>query len=322
MLNDIKDSIKAKLYDFTYTPFMSSVFISWIILNHTYLLIYFSTFDLEKKLQKLENYDFACHFYGYTLPYAENVILPILFGLFYVFVYPLISKKFYEYTLKRTKELKGVKQLIEDETPLTQIEAREIRKLASILEEEKDKALESLRKKEDEYKIKLSERIEPLRTQLNTYEENSKLADSDIKKLKNELEDVKIKFNQSSKLLANKNDECEQLKANISEIEKIIPDIPTKKVIKAGAEESIEQTESYKKVMQYLHDEFDTTTESSLFNTIVNRTQIGTTVAKKIINTLIDKNILQNENGIIKITNDGVNEVIKYINDLNVEIPF
>jgi hypothetical protein len=61
VLNDIKDSIKAKLYDFTYTPFMSSVLISWVVFNQKYLLIYFSDSDLDKKLFLLTSHDFAFH---------------------------------------------------------------------------------------------------------------------------------------------------------------------------------------------------------------------------------------------------------------------
>ena len=33
-INEFSKSMKAKMYDFTYTPFMSSMVIAWIILNH------------------------------------------------------------------------------------------------------------------------------------------------------------------------------------------------------------------------------------------------------------------------------------------------
>lgn len=129
MIDDIKDSIKAKLYDFQYTPFMSSVLISWVVINHKYLLVFFADYDdLEKKLDLLKEWDFALHTPWFTVPYVMNVLLPILFGLFYVFVYPKINKKFYEYTLERNKELKKIKQDIEDETPITQEKARELKR--------------------------------------------------------------------------------------------------------------------------------------------------------------------------------------------------
>jgi len=89
-LNELSKSMKAKIYDFTYTPFISSVVIAWIVLNHKYILIYFASFDLDKKMKLLENYDFS----KWDIPYMNNVYLPILFGLFYTFIYHWISQLF------------------------------------------------------------------------------------------------------------------------------------------------------------------------------------------------------------------------------------
>jgi len=123
LVKEFSKSMKAKMYDFTYTPFMSSMVIAWIILNHKYILIYMASYDLDKKLDLLENYDF----YIWGIPYMSNAILPIIFGLFYTFIYPKISKYFYQYTLNRTKELKTIKKDIEDKTPITEEEAKEYR---------------------------------------------------------------------------------------------------------------------------------------------------------------------------------------------------
>ena len=120
-VKEFSKSMKAKMYDFTYTPFMSSMVIAWIVLNHKYILIYMASFDLDKKLQLLKDYDFSL----FNIPYAYNIFIPILFGLFYTYLYPMISKKFYQYTLNRTKELKTIKKDIEDKTPITEEEAKE-----------------------------------------------------------------------------------------------------------------------------------------------------------------------------------------------------
>ena len=161
MLSDITNSIKAKLYDFTYTPFMSSMIISWIILNHKYLLIYFGDSKLDEKLKHLNEYDFSASIFSLTVPYAMNVWFPIAFGLFYVFAYPWASKIFYEYTLERTKALKEIKQKIEDETPITQEEARQIRQDITRLSIERDelreKALDTEKYYKEEYRKKVQE---------------------------------------------------------------------------------------------------------------------------------------------------------------------
>ena len=122
-VKEFSKSMKAKMYDFTYTPFMSSMVIAWIILNHKYILIYMSSAKLDEKLNHLKAYDFSL----WDIPYTNNIILAIVFGLFYTYAYPIISKKFYQYTLNRTKELKTIKKDIEDKTPITEEEAKEYR---------------------------------------------------------------------------------------------------------------------------------------------------------------------------------------------------
>ena len=157
MINDIKNSIKAKLYDFAYTPFMSSMVISWIIINHKYILIYMASYDLDKKLTLLEQYDFTFYISWFSIPWGLNIWLPIAFGLFYTFLYPFASKKFYEYTLEKNKELKKIKQDIEDVTPVTQEEARTLRESITQLTENKFELEKKLIEVEDRYKKKTQE---------------------------------------------------------------------------------------------------------------------------------------------------------------------
>ena len=162
MLKDMKDSLKAKLYDFTYTPFMSSVIISSIIINHKYLLILLSNCELEKKLKILDNYDFSIHIYIFTtfiIPASGNFFISILFGLFYVFVYPIFSRVFYSYTLGQTKKLKEIKKDIEDKTPLTREEEREIRQELDRLSIERDEMQTRLTKTEQYYEEKYQKKF-------------------------------------------------------------------------------------------------------------------------------------------------------------------
>ena len=152
MLTELNNSIKAKLYDFQYTPFMSSVVISWIIINHKYILIYFSDEKIKTKLDLLNAYSFNYEIGQFNIPYYFNFWIPILFGLFYVFIYPKISKMFYKYTLNRTKELKAIKQEIHDETPITQLEAKNLYKNIERLTNERDEVIVKYSKLEGEYK--------------------------------------------------------------------------------------------------------------------------------------------------------------------------
>lgn len=54
MQKDFIDSIKARLYDFKYTPFLSSYIFSWLYFNSKLLLIFFSTeLKVEEKIELL-----------------------------------------------------------------------------------------------------------------------------------------------------------------------------------------------------------------------------------------------------------------------------
>ena len=76
---------------------------------------------------------------------------------FILFLYPMASKKFYEYTLEKNKELKKIKQNIEDVTPITQEEARTLRESITQLTENKYALEKKLIESEDRYKNKVED---------------------------------------------------------------------------------------------------------------------------------------------------------------------
>jgi len=310
MLEDITNSIKAKLYDFTYTPFMSSVLISWIVINHKYLLIYFGESKLERKLALLNDYNSSVAVLQVEVPYSMNIILPILFGLFYVFVYPKASKVFYEYTLERTKELKKIKRDIEDVTPVTQEEAREIREDIDRLREARDEALNTLRTVEEKYKVKLDNQLEPLKSSLAN-------AQQEIKKLTDEKQDISRQLSQSNDFLSKKNEEHANLQ---SEIEKLrthsnAEAVTNKSETPVKKEKSSRQKENDEtKVLRFFYESnYKPKNESNLLDAIVTHIKLARPKAKKIVQKLLKDDFLRIiDNGFKKniyITDDG-NELL------------
>lgn len=161
MVKNITDSIKAKLYDFAYTPFMSSFVISWILLNHKYLLIYFGNEKLEKKLNLLNGYPAeTIALLGHDL-LTNQFIYPLTIALIYVFIYPWFALKFYDITLYYNKESKKIKQKKEDQTPVTQEEANKIRE-----------EIEKLLKERDIYNKDQIEMRENFKSKIFGFEEN------------------------------------------------------------------------------------------------------------------------------------------------------
>ena len=80
-------------------------------------------------------------------------MLPLLVALFLIFLYPIPAKYIYQYWKIQQKELKKIKQQIEDETPLTIQESRDLKKKHDSLESHyemlivnKDREIDSLNK--------------------------------------------------------------------------------------------------------------------------------------------------------------------------------
>ncbi|MBL1245156.1 MAG: hypothetical protein COA39_012420 [Sulfurimonas sp.] len=193
---------------------------------------------------------------------------------------------FYEYTLKRTKALKKIKQNIEDETPVTQEEARNIREDIDRLREARDEALNKLRKKEEEYKTKLDNKLGPLQNDLAN-------AKQGIKKLTSEKQDINHQLSQSNDFLSKKNDEYTELRKQIEK-----PQDMTAQVVDTAVEErpSKEKENDATKVLRFFYESnYKPKSESALLDAIVKYTKLARPKAKKIVHKLLEDDIIQLE---------------------------
>lgn len=300
MIDDIKDSIKAKLYDFAYTPFMSSVLISWVVINHKYLLVFFADYDdLEKKLDLLKNWDFSLHTPWFSIPCMMNAVLPILFGLFYVFWYPKINKKFYEYTLERNKELQKIKQDIEDETPITQEKARELKREHYKLADERDQALEKLKEAQKEHAEALANALKPLQEEIEAYHSTQKVSDELIQKLEAENESLKKALENLPTITAERDelkekfDNMIRLDTSRDSIEEIAIAKPTTVEI---PNEIIKQEDDRTKVLRYFYEgNYKGVSEEVALDKIVAYTKLPRPKVKVIFSGLVKEGILKSD---------------------------
>jgi hypothetical protein len=177
IFTELTDSIKSKLYDFHYSPFMSSFITAWIIINHKYLLILFSPEKLELKLKLLNNYQFGV-IHRELILYTNSFIFPLLTALFYVFFYPSIALFFYKVTLIYQKQMRDEKQRIEEKT--------------TISSEEKETLINEL------YQLKnnLSELRAKYINSENEYQSNIRQKDEIIKQSEKQLSELK-KFSEA-----------------------------------------------------------------------------------------------------------------------------
>lgn len=123
MFDELAKTVKAQLYERVSSPLLGAFTISWVVWNYRFVLLLLSSMPIADKFFYIDNNIFNS---------PENIFLrgslyPLLTSLLLIFVYPIPAKFVYGYWRKRQRELKEVQQRIDDETPLTREEARELR---------------------------------------------------------------------------------------------------------------------------------------------------------------------------------------------------
>ena len=132
MLEDVTKSIKSSLYDRVSSPLFGAFAISWCLINYKLLLILFSSLLAGDKIKYIESTLYP----DFLTLFLFNFLYPIIASSLFIFLYPIPAKYIYEYWHSQQIKLKKIKQTIEDETPLTIEESREIRREILSLESE------------------------------------------------------------------------------------------------------------------------------------------------------------------------------------------
>lgn len=143
MLEETNRSVLDYLRDRTTSPLLGAFLISWAIWNYKCVLALLSYIPLEEKIAFIEG----------TL-YTEwllNVIYlflgPLTTSVLFLFLYPYPAAKVFEFWRKKQKELRDIKQQIEEESLLTLEESKRIRR--QVIEIQSDYE-EQLRKNQQE----------------------------------------------------------------------------------------------------------------------------------------------------------------------------
>jgi predicted transcriptional regulator len=143
-MEDLFNSIKAYLYDGTSSPLFGAFFVSWLIWNYKAVLVIFSSNPLIVKLDYFSDtlYPISTSF-SFTHPIFILIIYPTVTAIAYIYLYPIPAKHIYRYSRNAQRELREVKQEIENETPLTIEESRKIRRDIAEIEFEFEDELKS-----------------------------------------------------------------------------------------------------------------------------------------------------------------------------------
>lgn len=123
MLDDLTKEIKAQLYERVKSPLFGAFALSWVGWNYRAILAVLSKMSFQETLAYFDklypsNFDWLWHCFGG----------PLVTAVAFLIVYPYPARWMYGYWATQHKKLKKVQQDIEDETPLTQEEAKALRK--------------------------------------------------------------------------------------------------------------------------------------------------------------------------------------------------
>lgn len=115
--------VKAQLYERATNPFLGCFVLSWFLWNWSIVLgILFANGYEGKYLAVVHGMEHSGAWY------ATLWLLPALSSLAYIIFYPWLARAVFWYWESRQKELKALRQKIEDETPITQEEAFRLRR--------------------------------------------------------------------------------------------------------------------------------------------------------------------------------------------------
>ncbi len=311
MHNDIKDSIKARLYDMKYTPFLTSYIFFFLYFNAKLFLMFFDPNMATNDKIELLSYDMV------------DKYTPLWWALGYTLVFPLAQAGFYYVTLQYRRLMNWIQQQIQDKTPLLQEKANEILRENANLQLDLDKKIEEL----DNVKKRFENKEQSL---VKKYEEKTKELESSFNvKLDKETEKLKSELIEAQKKVADRSGEIEQLKKQIDNLETKVNQTskPTQEDPKNGLTKMVEDAqnkkdEEFQKLISSLEEDekiilksfFETDSKmnkSSFKDLVLKNKQMQKVTAEKAIQSLVGRKVVLEKYGDVSLTELGLKVVDK-----------
>lgn len=177
-MDDLIKGIKAQLYDRLSSPLLFTFAFSLLAWNYRAVLIVVSSLAPSDKFLALDLLGLTWDSeYFYWL--SHLILLPLATSTLYIFVLPWAEKIVFEFSLRRKKDLKISRQKIEDDTPISNEEARELRGLAEAAYKEYDATIRSRQEEIASLKVEVFDLKEKLKN-LSSTSENSGTGLADI----------------------------------------------------------------------------------------------------------------------------------------------
>ncbi len=175
MLDELTKSIKAQLYDRARSPLTGAFAISWSIWNFPSIVIFFSDLKFDEKMGHWEKI-----YQNGPNGVFQLVVIPLISTVLFILFYPYAARWAFHYWHWQHRETKKIQQKIEDETPLTQEEAAELRK----------KSIEELTHLQEELRKAATANVE-LTNRNREYLEKVSASQNELEKAQAEVETLK-----------------------------------------------------------------------------------------------------------------------------------
>lgn len=124
MVKDFIDSIRVSLYSRVTSPLSGAFLVSWAAWNHRLLIVLVSGETPREKFRFIDSVLYPNVWWWGLLGF----LCPLATAAFLIFLYPLPAKFVFGYSRRQQRDLKKLRQEIEDETPLTLEQSIEIKR--------------------------------------------------------------------------------------------------------------------------------------------------------------------------------------------------
>ena len=145
-MKSLIDSIRFQVYERLNSPLFGAFALSWAGWNYRFIFVLF--FSDLKVVDKFNYIDSVLYSTKWSL-WSFCLVYPAVTASVFILVYPIVSRGFYSYWLKRQREQKEMRDKIEDAILLTQEESRDIRLQMIKVEESYKETISRLSKEND-----------------------------------------------------------------------------------------------------------------------------------------------------------------------------
>jgi hypothetical protein len=147
-MEEFSKSIKAFLYERSSSPLFGAFVVAWLGWNYRAIATLFSEETLADKFLIIDRFYKSEPIFGFHIwgQFIHGLLIPAAIASAYIFIYPILAKPVYKYSLKKQQELRKIKQEEENLRLLTAEESRELYKENAQLRHEIDSVAENYRK--------------------------------------------------------------------------------------------------------------------------------------------------------------------------------